>query len=220
MANLTRTRTGVVIIGETDTVSFDATLREGHDQRYQVTRHEVEQGADVGDHVRTLPRELQFVAAIGAVGLEPLEGKAAALPDGREFATIRQLERMAAAREVVTVRCYLGRFEGYVIESVNTPVARGDGSSLTPTITLVEYRTVDRLTVEAPELYAEEVRAIAEQAAEPEPQPVTTEEVDDAPDNRSALARIDDSQDGAVTDTAAGALEWGGFVNVGGASAP
>jgi len=219
MANLSRTRTGVVIIGETDTVSFDATIREGHDQRYQVTRHEVEEGADIGDHVRTLPRELQFVASIGAVGIEPLPGKAAALEDGREFATLRQLERMAERRELVTVRCYLGRFEGYVVESVNTPIARGDGSSLTPTITLVEYRTVNRLTVEAPELYAEEVRRIAEQAAEPEPDPVTTEEVDET-DNRSALARIDDSQDGAVTDTVGRGLEFVGAVNVGGVSAP
>jgi len=219
MAKLSRTRGGVVLIGVTDTVSFDATIRESHDQRYQVTRHEVEEGADIGDHVRVLPRELQFVASIGAVGLDVIEGKAAGVDDGREFATIRQLERMAARREIVTVRCYLGRFEGYVIESVSTPVARGDGSTLTPTITLVEYRSVEGRTVEAPDLYAQEVRRIAEQAADDSSERVTVEDVEDV-DNRSFLARTDDALDGAVTNSAARGLELTGVVNTGGGTAP
>ena len=221
MAKLTRTTFGLSVLGESDTVTFDVTIRESHDWQYDVTTHEVERGSPIGDHVRRKPHELQFVVVTSATALEELDGKAASVEDGREFATIRQLRRMADNHEAVTLSCYLGRFEGYVISGINLPIGRTDGGSLSPTVTFTEYRQVDRVAVEVPEIYAAEVRRLAEQAADDAAAAATVqpEEIEEA-DNRSVLARIDDSRDGAVTDGAGSALEFFGAVSAGGGTAP
>lgn len=206
-----RTPAGAVIIAASATVAFDATIREAHDRRADVTRYEVESGAPVGGHVRLKPSEIELIVVTTDSPLVELNDATS----DRDLYVLRTLTDIFEKRELVTLKCHLGRFEDYVIESISTPVGPDDGASLSPQIKLVEYRQVYSTTIATPDAYLDAlVSDTASQSSEPSTGNVSGGVgVEAEPDTSSSsiLARIDDSVDGGATNAIASVLESLGF---------
>lgn len=208
-----RSTAGAVIIGESATVAFDATIRESHDHRWDVTRHEVESGSPVGEHSRKKPVEIELILVTTDTPLVELNDT----EENRDLYVLRTLQGIADNRELVTVKCHLGRFEEYVIESITTPITAQDGVSLSPQVKLVEYRQISTTSIETPDAYLDAlVSSTAGQPSAPSGSlsaGVGVPEDEAARERASLLSRIDDSLEGGLTNALGSVGETlGGFL--------
>ncbi len=202
-----RSKSGAVIIGESATVAFDCTVRESHDQRWDVTRHEAESSAAVAENVRKKPRELELIIITTDTPLRELNDTS----KNRDRYVLRTLEAIANNVEIVNIKCHLGLLQGYIIESITTPVTAQDGESLSPQIKLVEYRQISTTSIATPDAYLDAL--VSDTASQPDAAPSGAvsggvgAESADAEASGSLLSRIDDSLDGGLTNTLSGVGE-------------
>lgn len=134
-------------------ITIDAALREEHTLNSEVTSFPVEDGGDITDHVRRLPRT---VVIEGIVSDTPL-GRAAAVrevpvsspdevliePTVPSMDTFAALELIYAAREPVTVSTSLKLYESMVMESLVIPRDADTGEALRFTATFKEVIIVE-----------------------------------------------------------------------------
>lgn len=146
-------RTGAVLTAETRTLTFDVSLRESANRVAQVTRHEVEDGAPVTDHVRPQPVSLTLDVIAST---SPLRATPDAQRD-RQFR--RDVEEIWRGRELCSVLCELGSFEGLVITSVQDGVDATTGEAFAAVIVLEEIRRAVRVVQLTPPDPATERRA-------------------------------------------------------------
>lgn len=149
-----RSLTGAVLTAESRTLTFDCTLTEQSRRAADVTRHPIEDGADVTDHVRPEPvtLTLQVVATTS-----PLGGLAEA--DAQRDRTFRRdVIEIKEARELVTVLCELGEFTGMVISGIDDRQDAGTGEAYIASLTLTEIRRAVRVVTLVPPDPADERR--------------------------------------------------------------
>lgn len=135
---------GATIVGS-QTLTFDATLREQFDWQADVTEHEVEDGVNVTDHVRPKPREftLEVIASATPVGSAPES-------DQRDREIRAALIRMWEAAELVTVSCEIGVYENCAIVSVSEALSPSSTLVAMPSVQFRQLRLVERRTVTLP----------------------------------------------------------------------
>ncbi len=197
-----RTTAGVVIIGESAVVAFDATMREMHAVSLEVTRYEVESGTNVGAHARLRPREIELIAVTTDTPMRELHDTT----ENRDRYVLRTLEQIAARKELVSIKCHMGRFDGYLIEDIDLPINPDDGASLSPRVSLVEYRQISTTSIATPDAYLDAlVRSTAAQGDDPTPQDSEATEGEER--TRSLATALDDATDGAITDVVGGLTE-------------
>lgn len=79
--------------GEVGLVEFDAVISEGHEALAEATRHPVERGVDVSDHVRPQPRTLEIVGVTSDYPIYPASEEAKDIIAG-EVSRLRRMELM------------------------------------------------------------------------------------------------------------------------------
>jgi hypothetical protein len=149
-----RSLTGAVLTAESRTLTFDCTLTEQSSRMADVTRHPVEDGASVTDHVRQEPvtLSLQVIATTSPVG-------GLAEPDAQRDRTFRRdVIEIQAARELITVLCELGEFPGMVISGIDDRQDASTGEAYIASITLTEIRRAVRVVTLVPPDPADERR--------------------------------------------------------------
>ena len=117
---------GVTIVFEDDfSLGLDATLSQKHDREAEVTEHEVEDGADISDHIRQKPAELSLSAIQVVSPLRSLLEAAMALiaPGGglgadHHVASYEKLLKAFEKGELVTVHTGLKVYEDMAIVSM------------------------------------------------------------------------------------------------------
>lgn len=102
-------------LGAPQTVfTIDATITEKHKSSAQVTQHPVEQGADISDHVRSKPSELEITGLITdyPIGQTPQVGRAASI--------YRLMENAQANGSQFDITTSTKFYQGMVIESLTS----------------------------------------------------------------------------------------------------
>lgn len=138
-------------IGE---LTLDATFSELHEYSGQVTRHPIEDGSQISDHVTLEPFTLRMecfitntpASILGAVG-GAVSGITGDTPVSEAYA---KLVEMREAREVVTVVTGLQVYSDMMIERVSIPRARGQKNSLAFSVVLVQVSIVASESVTIP----------------------------------------------------------------------
>jgi hypothetical protein len=129
-------------------IEFEATIREVHTSRVQVTDHPVEDGSSVTDHSRLLPKRLQLDIVISD---HPIIVNAAdvVVPDRakRGFATLEDIQEKG---EILTVRTSLRDYDNMILEEFTAPRDAATGNVLSASLSLRELITATTETVEPP----------------------------------------------------------------------
>lgn len=158
--------------GFVETLSLDAVLSSEEGLQAQATRHPVESGSTISDHIIVQPKTLRLQGLVTATPLPAkrdgvfgpdafsnalitIEGTATSSPDTTRPHSVRQLLRWAHARgALVTVGVGLNDPGGsadyhrnMVIETLGFPEDAGTGDALMVSMSLVEVRTVTSETV-------------------------------------------------------------------------
>lgn len=128
-----------------DTLTFDATIEETHTATAQVTRHPIETGATVADHVIQDPDGLQLEALFvdqplpGRNRTQGAQGRARELHDA--------LLRIKATGTVVEVRTSIRSYARMIVESVKTPRNKKTKNAVRLSISLSTVTFADSQTV-------------------------------------------------------------------------
>lgn len=155
------------------------------------TQSPVEEGADITDHIRLEPVELQLTARITATPLHaPIEGA------DRHIRVHADLVALRDARAPITVVTSLATFPSMVLTEVAPTRTGADGLSIVTTLRLQELRVVAQQTGMLPDdLLAALVRPSASARrtrGQAQPLPAPDAVAESIGDNRTALARLAD----------------------------
>lgn len=154
---------------EVGSLTLDAAVSEEHSSEVAVTDHPVEQGIDISDNKRRLPRRLRIVGVVSNTPIELLGGGLAA--GNRDLAAWEVLKALQAGAELITVVTTLETYEDMVIEKLSVPRDAARGNSLHVTIELRELRQVSSETVAAPT----ETKDLGRVTTKPAPAPAAQE---------------------------------------------
>lgn len=119
-----------------DTIGFDAVVAETHASSSELTRHPVEAGANITDHIRPNPASLKLSCVLSDT---PLGGLPA---PGRSRDVYAQIERLKETGTIITVTTQLRQYENMVIADLGVPVDAKTADGIEFTVTLAEIRTV------------------------------------------------------------------------------
>jgi hypothetical protein len=200
-----RSLTGAVLTSGSRTLTFDCTLTEQSRHASDVTRHPIEDGADVTDHVRPEPvtLTLQVVATTSPVG-------GLAEPDAQRDRTFRRdVIEIKEGRELITVLCELGEFPNMVISGIDDRQDAGTGEAYIASITLTEIRRAVRVVTLVPPDPADERRIqTAQDAGSQQGKQLNDQEAAAAETLRSATYRLFDGTEAFGTQAAAALRGW------------
>lgn len=131
---------------------FDASITENFNKTAQVTDHPVEDGADVTDHIRRLPEEIEIR---GWVSNDPILFLASLrigpAPRNRAEDAYEELRRIMDEGQLVRVVTQLRNFENMALTSISVSRDKDTGRILDATIGLREIVIATTEVVEPPE---------------------------------------------------------------------
>jgi len=130
-----------------DFIDFDADLQRTMTDTNTVTRHKVETGADVTDHIRRDPATYTLRSVVSNSALLTADQKAQQPADRAEEAYQRILEKLGT---VVAVETPKRIYTQMVIESISNTEDGTTGDAMDFEITFVELRRADSQDVAAP----------------------------------------------------------------------
>lgn len=136
-------RVGATLVGAR-TVQFDATLAERVTREAAITEYEVDQGADISDHVRLrqLRIELTGIATTTPIG---------AAPDPQRDVRLRaDLMALFEARQTVTLTCEQGTFADLVITGLEEDSDPETSQAIIVAVSLTQIRRASRFEVALP----------------------------------------------------------------------
>lgn len=130
-------------------LELDASLRETHSARNEVTQHPVERGSAVSDHIRPLPDGLVIE---GVVSNAPL-ARPGLVADSAENVTradsaYLQLLELRNSGQLVTVTTKRRTYTNMALTDLTVPGDASIGDALQFTATFVQVTVVDSRTVE------------------------------------------------------------------------
>jgi hypothetical protein len=134
-------------------VAFDAVVRETYTSTAIVTRHPVEQGADITDHVREEPDGLSLEGVISntPTATNLLGGGTPQVPSPtRAESAYGALFALKEAREPVTVYTSKNDYEDMVITSLERTRDAPTGDSVIVSMKFEKIRVVESREVDAP----------------------------------------------------------------------
>lgn len=128
-------------------IAFDATISEDYRDGVQLTRHPVEDGADISDHIQTLPKE---VTLEGIISNTPLV-ESQRFPD-RADTKYQQLRNLLESRQQVTIVTGLRLYRNMILESIGLSRKVPAAQDIRPVLKFVELVIVSPQTVQVPDL--------------------------------------------------------------------
>lgn len=155
-------------LGQIDGLEIDATVHEVHGVKAKATRHPVESGSDVTDHVQLMPDEIQIE---GVITDTPLIGIADLLLGQVDLATLTGqrasgawdlLEQTVKARQPIKVVTTLKTYDNVILEDLSAPRDAENGNAIHFTVRGVVIRIVSSQNVGLP--IPKEARGAATQA--------------------------------------------------------
>lgn len=123
-------------------LEIDVTTKESHGRRSTITKHKVEEGSQVSDHI---VKENQTFSIDGVVGEDSLEPT-----DGFTKMTSQLKDRLESAynnSELLTVETSFKTYENVVLVGYSIPREVGHGDSLFVTLDFEEIRFATTKTV-------------------------------------------------------------------------
>lgn len=181
-------------------VTFDASVTETHTKENEVTDHPVETGADITDHVRRRPEELEMEVVVSnhpvvilasLTSTSPLDGDFTN-PVDRVGTAYQELRRLMNAAELVTVVTTLRQYENMVISGMAVTRDKDNGNVLAAKLSLREI-----------------ILATTEQVAAPVPKQASNQGVKNL--GKKATKPADASQDASAnTSVLKGVSNWVG----------
>lgn len=137
-------------------IQFDASLSERYSRTKEVTQHPVESGADVSDHTRLLPTEIEIrgwvtddpIIFLRSIRAEP--SVAGGNPQTRSLDAWRELNRIMDEESTVKVVTELDEFEDMVLTSLDVTKDKDSGRILDASITLRQIVIATTEVTEAP----------------------------------------------------------------------
>ncbi len=123
-----------------DGFAIDVTVSEEHGDRYEVTQHPVEDGADVSDHVRIFPAQITLTGIVSDTPIAPVAGirDVLSIPSNDAYAKLRSI-----GRKVVTVVTALRTYENMTISDLSVPRDSNTGKALRFRATFQQIRLVE-----------------------------------------------------------------------------
>jgi hypothetical protein len=118
-----------------DSLVVDGVLRQGHERRNEVTKHPVEEGADITDNIRPEP---VVVVIEGIISATPLSGAQDEDNPNRHIAAFDRLTKAVKERELIQIATGLAIYPKMAIESFSAPRDPKTGVDLYFTITARE----------------------------------------------------------------------------------
>lgn len=127
---------------------IDANINEDHSFVNEVTVHEVEQGADIADHVRARPTVITVDSIVSDTPLGSIidERDPGSKPSQDAYLFLRDLRD---AREAVTIETSLDRFDDMMLTTLipRQDARTGDSFQFTATFTQIRLVTNERTTI-------------------------------------------------------------------------
>ncbi len=145
-------------LAQVGVVTFDASLEETHVLASEVTEHPVEEGTNISDHIRRLPKTLEINGLVtnhplfllpSLTAPSPIQGDNQRQSD-RVKAAYDELERIHDDGELITVVTSLREYTSMAISGMSVIRNNANGNVLNATISLKEVVTAIVETVEAP----------------------------------------------------------------------
>jgi hypothetical protein len=137
----------VITFKDGTTLALDASLRQNHEQRNEVTEHPIETGAEVSDNIRAKPRTFTLE---GVVSATPVVNPGETPEANRHVAAYHKLESAAAGRQMIAVATGLKKYPTLAIEGLSVPREPGKGVDLYFTLTLKEVVFATTATATVP----------------------------------------------------------------------
>jgi hypothetical protein len=137
-------------------IEIEASVSESHRRSAEVTAHPVERGADVVDHIRFNPRELDMVGVISntpimvAASLQAQPSVPGGDPRSRAEDAYRELENLMEAGALCKITTTLFSYEDMALVALSTPRDAPRGNIAELQMTWREVRFAETLRVDAP----------------------------------------------------------------------
>jgi hypothetical protein len=145
--------TVITFAGLGDSITLDAATSQQHDRSAEITRHRVERGADVTDHVRPGPLALTVNGVMAAAPPRSVLESGFASLTGDEKRHRRAWDRLQEAMdksELCTVDTSLHVYPNMAIKGLSTPREASTGDDVVLSIQFEEVRFVEAATVQVP----------------------------------------------------------------------
>jgi len=145
---------GYSVIGSEQALfTLDVSIRENHQRRSQVTRHPVEDGSEVSDHIHLQPKSVTIEgiqtdtpSGLGALLIVPgMLDRFASTP--RSVEAWQYLDKLQSEKTILDVLTGLCVYRNMVITNLNAPRSAQTGRALQFSITLEEIIIVGSATV-------------------------------------------------------------------------
>lgn len=175
--------------GKVGVIELDAVLSETHGADAEVTKHPVEKGAAVTDHIRPLPRSLRME---GLVSNTPVPKEAREKPDleARAGTAYKQLMEIIDGGQLITVVTALNTYTNMAITSSSIPRNAQLGDVLQFSLALTQVRVVASKIVELKKTVTPRGQNKQHKGKQP------TRTADDAITNKSILKKVADTETG------------------------
>lgn len=144
-------------------VQLDASVSETHTKTNELTDFPVDEGANITDHIRRVPEEIQITGMVSKTPLLLLAGLRSSSPidgeldnpDDRVERAYSELQRIMNASELITVVTTLKTYENMAVTSIAATRDAQNGQTLNAVITCREVfvaatETRDRPDPETP----------------------------------------------------------------------
>lgn len=133
---------------EIDSIVVDASISEKHTRRAKATRHPVEEGSDVSDHVKVEPAELTIEGQVSNHPATLGGGTFAGGPNRAEDA-YTELCAIVDGKRLVTIITTLDRYDDMVLENLQVPRDASLGNTVRFTCSATQIRMVSAKTIGA-----------------------------------------------------------------------
>jgi hypothetical protein len=138
-------------------IEIEATVRQVHSSRVEVTDHPIEDGSSVTDHSRVMPKRLQLDIVISNDPIiinaseNAVPSVASGDPRSRAQDAYAEFERLQTKGELLTVRTFLRDYDNMILEDITAPRDAATGNVLSASLSLRELKTATTEVVEPPE---------------------------------------------------------------------
>lgn len=127
-------------------VELDASLEELHTASVDITRHPVEKGADITDHIRRKPRRIRITGIVTNTPIVLFAFARTSLGGRRAELFFEAIEEVMNSGTLVSVFTTLKQYDNMAIREITVPRNKDKGNVVEATITFEEVILVQTQT--------------------------------------------------------------------------
>lgn len=126
---------------------IDLTLSEGYEFQNEITNFPVEKGAPITDHIKALPRTIEFEGIVSDTPIGAIARDSTRLTEAGKSKpsqdAYQRLVAIADGGEPVTIEVGRGKFTNMGMESLSTPMSRDKSKGLFFTVRFKKIRIIE-----------------------------------------------------------------------------